>query len=232
MTEAAGGIGLFGVLAAAGLAWGFARVLDAPRWTGRAILLAVLVIAAASQLLLPPGAPLREGVGSAARAGAWLAVIAVPVLGYRRLLRRLRARHESAAVAPAPHPTGFVLIADDAALIADIRARTGAAEGDRFSIAHRGDDGRIEAVAQARLADGLATLGPVWVAPDRRRPGLGTGLIDALEAEVRSRGGVRLVADTADPALAALLSARGYAPAGRIALPRGGERVTLVKEVP
>jgi len=234
MSEAAGGIGLFGLLAVAGLAWGFARVLDAPRWTGQAILLALLLVAAASQLLLPPEAPLRQSVGGAARAGAWLVVIAVPVLGYRWVLRRLRARHDAGAPPPAGHPRGFVLIDDDATLMSDIRARAGAAGAvaESFSIAHRGADGEIEAAAQARLADGIAMLGPVWVAPERRRQGLGTGLIEALEAEARRRGAARVVADTVAPGLAALLSARGYAPAGRVALPGGGERVTLVKEMP
>lgn len=230
MGEAAGGIGLFGLLAAAALAWGFARVLDAPRWTGQAILLALLLVAAASQLLLPPEAPLRQSVGGAARAGVWLVVIAIPVLGYRWVLRRLRARHEASVPGSEAHPTGFVLIADDAALIADIRARAGASEPESFSIAHRGEDGEIEAVAHAQLADGLAMLGPVWVAPDRRRQGLGTGLIETLEAAARTRGAARMVADTAEPDLVALLSARGYATAGRVALPGGAERVTLVKE--
>ena len=232
MTDATGGIGLFGLLAIAALAWGFARVLDAPRWTGQAILLALLLIAAASQLLLPPEAPLRQSVGGAARAGVWMALIAVPVLGYRWALRRLRARHDAAAEAPAAHPTGFVLIADDAALIGDIRARAGAAEADSFSIAHRRADGEIEAAAQATIADRLATLGTVWVAPARRRQGLGTGLMDALEAEARARGISRVVADTAEPDLAGLLTARGYEAVARIALPGGGERFTLVKEVP
>ena len=231
MTEATGGFGLFGLLAAAALVWGFARVLDAPRWTGQAILLAVLVIAAASQLLLPPEAPLRQSVGGAAQAGVLLAVIAVPVLGYRWVLRRLRARHDAGTSAPAAHPRGFVLIEDDSALIADIRSRARSPEAESFSIAHRGEDDEIEAAAQARIARGIATLGTVWVAPERRRQGLGAGLIAALEAEARSRGAARVVADTPDPDLAALLSSRGYAPAGRVALPRGGERVTLVKEM-
>ena len=133
MTEATGGFGLFGLLAAAALVWGFARVLDAPRWTGQAILLAVLVIAAASQLLLPPEAPLRQSVGGAAQAGVLLAVIAVPVLGYRWVLRRLRARHDAGTSAPAAHPRGFVLIEDDAALIADIRSRARSPEAESFS---------------------------------------------------------------------------------------------------
>ncbi|PWG74891.1 hypothetical protein DF186_15545, partial [Enterococcus hirae] len=88
-------------------------------WSGRAILLAVVLLALAGLVLLPEDAPFRQSVQGSLSFALVAAIVAVPVLAYRWGFRRLRARH-----APAPEPAGItgrtVLVPEAQALSADL----------------------------------------------------------------------------------------------------------------
>lgn len=80
------------VLSMVAAIWGIGWALGAPaiqRWVMIGVLLAAVIVA---QLLLPEGHPLRQATGGDAR--LWLLLIGFAAIGagYRRILRRLRAR--------------------------------------------------------------------------------------------------------------------------------------------
>ena len=80
------------VLAMMGAIWALGWGLGAPkrqRWIMIAVLLAAVIIA---QLVLPEGNPLREATGGDARLWLLLIGFAILIMGYRTILRRLRAR--------------------------------------------------------------------------------------------------------------------------------------------
>ncbi len=90
---------MVGAMAAA--LWGIGAAMDAPkqaRWTMIGLLLFGVI---ALQIILPNGHPLREATGGDAR--LWLLIVAFAgiALGYRSLLRKLKARAEPVSVAPA-----------------------------------------------------------------------------------------------------------------------------------
>lgn len=218
---------MLGLLAIAGLAWGFARVLDAPRWTGPAIALATVLVMMGGLLFLPPEAPFRQSVAGSVRTLLLVGALAVPVLGYRALLARVRQR---AAPPPPAHPTGFVVVADDAALVADIAARAGAAPPRRLSVAHRGPDGAVTAAGRVTLDSDLAILSGLWVDAPARSRGLGGALVRHLEDEARRLGARRALADCGSEAAAGFLSRLGYEEAGRVAA-REGLRITMTRGI-
>lgn len=85
------------VLSMVAAIWGIGWALGAPaiqRWVMIGVLLAAVIVA---QLLLPEGHPLRQATGGDAR--LWLLLIGFAAIGagYRRILRRLRARSQSKA---------------------------------------------------------------------------------------------------------------------------------------
>lgn len=85
------------VLSMVAAIWGIGWTLGAPviqRWVMIGVLLAAVIVA---QLLLPEGHPLRQATGGDAR--LWLLLIGFAAIGagYRRILRRLRARSQSKA---------------------------------------------------------------------------------------------------------------------------------------
>ncbi len=206
MLQALGQANLLGVLVVAALGWGFARVLDAPRWAGPAILLVVVIIAALSQIALPPEAPLRQTTGGAVRALVWLAAAAVPILAYRALLRRLRG----AVPAPTPHPQGFVIIPEDAALVEDIAARLGAAvpTTETVSLAHRAPDGALTASLRLQITDTLASLHNIWVDPTD--PTLAPRLLTQAEDEARRRAATTVLTQPRTADQATQLRTLGY----------------------
>ena len=72
--------------------WGIGTVMGAPtraRWTMIGVLLAAVIIA---QLTLPDGHPVRQATGEDVR--LWLLIIGLAgiVMGYRKILRRIRAK--------------------------------------------------------------------------------------------------------------------------------------------
>ncbi len=213
--------GVIGLLALAGLAWGFARVLDAPRWAGQAIALATVLVMLAALVVLPPDAPFRQSVAGSVQGLVVLGALAVPVLFYRSLLRRLRRRAGTDTDA-APIKTGFVRIDDDVQLVAEIAARAGAAgEGDpspdRFSVAFRDNDGQIVAAGHARIHNDMAQLGGIWVDRPARSRGLGRGIVQTLEDEARRQGARQAFVDCQPGAEAAFMTHLGYTETARLA---------------
>ena len=191
-------IGFLGLLTLAAIAWGFARVLVAPRWVVRAIPLVLFGVMLASQLLLPPDAPMRESVGGALRTLALLGMLAVPVFAYFRVLDRLRKSNAR----PDGHPKGFVLIEDDAALAAEARDAAERARGEvvdwapvsTFSIAFRPEGREVLASAQVVVTLGLALVRHLTLAPNADT-GLAQSLLVEVEAEARRRRASRLATD-------------------------------------
>ncbi|MEM8788932.1 MAG: GNAT family N-acetyltransferase [Pseudomonadota bacterium] len=227
--------GIIGLLAMGGLAWGFARVLDAPAWVVRSIPLVLVVIVMLAQILLPVDAPFRQTTGAALQAVFWLAVAAVPVLGYRWLLRQARIR---AGTAPEAPKTGFVLIEEDAALMEEISARLSAAnraaapwDRQTFSVAHRDPSGRIVAAGQVRLNMGLAELRRVWVDPDRRGRGLGAELVGHLEDAARDRGAKRALLDTYSWQAQGFYEKLGYTRFAEVDYPAGPRLIYMKKDL-
>ncbi|NNU78880.1 hypothetical protein HMH01_00380 [Halovulum dunhuangense] len=203
---------MLGLLLFAGLAWGFARVLDAPRWTGQAIVLVVVLIMLASQVALPPEAPFRQSVGGSIRALVVLAIAAIPFLGYRWLLRRLRARHVPPPTAAAPAVTGRVaLVPEVEALGRDLAGSLQAETPERFGLVRRAPDGTLVGGAVVGIEAGLARIAPVWVSDVAS--GLVAELIDAASQEARARGAKALELETRDRAIAAAASEAGLSAA-------------------
>lgn len=209
MLEVLGNLGVFGLAAIAALAWGFARVLDAPRWAGQAILLATVLIALAGLLLLPPGAPFRESVGGSVRAAVFVAIAAVPVLAYRRVLRRLRPGR-GAPVQVTGRPA---VVAEADALAADLRAQLGTAPETAFGLIHRHPDGHLVAGAVVRLAGEHARIAPVWWEEDADPETVTDPLIAALTHETARRGATRATLESAPPRIAAAFRAHAFRPA-------------------
>lgn len=225
-------IGFAGLVFLGAVAWGFARVLDAPRWVARAIPLVLIAVMLASQILLPAGAPLRDSVGAALRALVFLGLASLPVLGYRWLLRRLRARQGQGVQ---PRPSGFVLIDDDAALTAEADAAQSKPENwspEAFSIAFRADDGAVRASAQAVVTLGLAEVRYLTFYPGAGADlDLGQRLLDALEGEARSRGATRMATDAYDWNNRQVFLQAGFTETGCLRYPGGATRITLTKEL-
>ncbi|MSU92281.1 hypothetical protein GE300_22385 [Rhodobacteraceae bacterium 2CG4] len=197
-------------LAAIGLlAWGFARVLDAPRWSGRAILLALVLVALAGLLLLPPEAPFRQSVQGTVRFALVAGIVAVPVLVYRRGLRRLRARRAPAA-APAGITGHTVLVDETRALAADLDAALDSAPPQRLGLVHRAADGGLLAGAAVTLTGSRATLAPLWWDEAADSAEVVAPLLDAAAAEARRRGAHLLAAETGLPRIARALIAQGF----------------------
>lgn len=204
MLQVIGNIHLLGLLTGGALAWGFARVLDAPPWSGRAILLVIVLIACFAQIVLPESAVLRRSTGGAVTAALWLGVAAVPILAYRWGLRKLRQPQ-----APKRHPEGFVIIPDDAALVQDIAGRLGAEVpgAEVFSIAHRSPEGAIQASLRVHLVQDTAHLQNIWVDPE---VDLAEDLLDTAERAARDRRAEALVVAASDPEQAAWLARNGF----------------------
>ncbi|MEM8869018.1 MAG: hypothetical protein AAGE38_01345 [Pseudomonadota bacterium] len=204
MLQTIGNASLLGLLAMGALAWGFARVLDGPAWSGRAILLVIVLIAFFAQIALPLDAPFRQSTGGAVIAVLCIAAAAVPVLGYRWILRRLRK-----PVPPAAHPTGFVVIPEDAALARDTAARLDQPieEAQVFSVAYRDDHGTIQATLRLHVIDGVAHLQNIWTAPDSDLTG---ALLETAAQAARERRAHTLLVAPQAPDRDSWLQAQGF----------------------
>lgn len=191
------------------LAWGFARVLDGPAWSGRAILLALVLLALAGLILLPEQAPFRQSVQGSLSFALVAAIVAVPVLAYRWGFRRLRARH-----APEPQPTGItgrtVLVPEAQALAADLDRALDAETPHRIGLVHRAPDGSLLAGASVTLTGARATLAPLWWDEDADTAQVVAPLLDAAAAEARQRGAHLLAAETSQPRIVRALIALGF----------------------
>lgn len=191
------------------LAWGFARVLDGPEWSGRTILLAMVLLALAGLILLPPEAPFRQSVQGSLSFALVAAIVAVPVLIYRWGLRRLRARHT-----PDPEPAGItgqtVLVPEVQALSADLDRALEVAPPHRLGLVHRAPDGSLLAGATLTLTQTRATLSPLWWTETADTAQVVAPLLDAAAAQARQRGAHLLAAETSQPRIARTLIAQGF----------------------
>lgn len=191
------------------LAWGFARVLDGPAWSGRAILLAMVLLALAGLVLLPPDAPFRQSVQGSLSFALVAAIVAVPVLIYRWGLRRLRARH-----APEPQPTGItdrpVLVPETQALTTDLERALQSEAPHRLGLVHRNADGALLAGTTVTLSGARATLSPLWWEETADTAKVVAPLLDAAATEARQRGAHLLAAETGQPRIARTLIALGF----------------------
>ncbi len=173
-----------------------------------------------------------------ARALAILGLIAIPILAYALLVRRLKQRNAPPKPKAPAHPTGFVLIEDDAALTQEALAKLIAAnrkafpsERQEFSIAHRDEAGKITASGRVNLHMGLAEFRRIWVEPEARGTGLGSAILKQMEAEAVSRGATRAALDTFSWQAEGFYTKLGYTPYARLAYPAGPERISLQKDL-
>jgi len=195
------------------LAWGFARVLDGPDWSGRAILLAMVLLALVGLVLLPEDAPFRQSVQGSLSFALVAAIVAVPVLAYRWGFRRLRARH-----APEPEsetgPAGItgctVLVPEAQALSADLDRALDTEAPHRLGLVHRAPDGSLQAGATVTLTGTRATLAPLWWDEGADTAEVVAPLLDAAATEARQRGAHLLAAETGQPRIARTLIALGF----------------------
>ncbi|MDE3078822.1 MAG: molybdopterin-synthase adenylyltransferase MoeB [Paracoccaceae bacterium] len=93
------------VLALAAALWGMGVLMRSSRKARLASVGVLFLAVIVEHLVLPPGHPLREATGGSAQ--VWVVILGAValVLGYRQLLRRLRARaHPAQALAAPPAP--------------------------------------------------------------------------------------------------------------------------------
>ncbi|MEO0913275.1 MAG: hypothetical protein AAFY59_09840, partial [Pseudomonadota bacterium] len=124
--------------------------------------------------VMDPGA--RPGLGDFLNFGIFLLIL-VPIYAYFQLLHRLRRRNDPEGDGgQIAHPTGFVLIEEDAALTEEVLGKFSAANRlarpdwgrDIFSVAYRDEGGALVASGRVSINMGLAEVSRVWVEPDAR----------------------------------------------------------------
>ena len=209
------------LLAAAGLAWGFARVLDAPRWVERSIPPVVLAVMALAMVALPAGHPFRDSIASGVRGLLVLTLIALPFVGYALLIRRIRRRTMPEA-APAPIKGQIVRIGDDMALRTEYGLRRQGAEPG-FSLIRRRADGSLDIVAIIDREGRRLIVSLLWFdARDIRE------LAEALRTAAEEEGAAQVVVTTDRAEALEDFRAHGYQEAGRVRLDGEPDLVTLV----
>jgi hypothetical protein len=213
-TLASGGV--LTLLVAAAFVWGYARVLDAPPLVFRAIPFGVLAVMLAALVLLAPDHPFRLSVAGTAELLLVAGLIAGPVLGYRLVLRRLRARQMTAAAPVAARPlAGLVRISDDRALVAEVERMAGTAPR-AFSLLDRTASGDIAAAARVSISAGLGTISHLHAAP-----GTDFGaILAATRSEAAAEGARQLAAAPADASQRRALLADGFRAEGAVLMIR------------
>ena len=207
------------ILAAALLAWGFARVLDAPRWVERSIPLVAITAVAAVLLLLPAESAFRQGVAGGIRTLAVFGGIAVPLAAYLYFVRRLKARAGPESVRR-DHVTGMIVrIIDDTALRAEI-----APEADGYSLIRRDAAGALELAASLDREGDRLIIRDVWWRDGTDLGGLGEATIAAATED----GVAQVILTHSDPQLLEAFRAAGYHEAMRVGLAGAADLVTLV----
>jgi GNAT superfamily N-acetyltransferase len=77
---------------------------------------------------------------------------------------------------------------------------------------------------------GTCFVNSLWVRDDRRGAGLGTALMDAMEADARRLGCTQMVLETHSFQAPAFYERRGFVRAGEVAgYPRGGAFILMAK---
>jgi GNAT superfamily N-acetyltransferase len=190
-----------------------ARLLRMPAGSWRFIVSGAVLVLASSQLL-PVGTPLREDVRGSLGALFWIALAALPVLGYGLLIRAIRRRTDPArGDGTSARPQGLVMIPEDAALVRDTEAalaRESQEPDTRISVAWRDDAGELAGHARTRIRGELAELELIWVEPSSRRQGIGSRLLDQSETEARLRGTTRILTTARTDEAARFLARRGF----------------------
>jgi ribosomal protein S18 acetylase RimI-like enzyme len=109
---------------------------------------------------------------------------------------------------------------------------TGIADGRLLRARVDDADGGLAAGLTGWTWGGTGYLDLLWVREDRRRQGLGTAMLDAVEAEARARGCLQMVVTTHSFQAPGLYASRGYEEVGRVeGYPRGHAEILLVKRL-
>ena len=132
-----------------------------------------------------------------------------------------------------------VLVGDgDAALSAELAERihafneeaTGIRDGRLLDARVVDEGGELVGAAVGWTFGGCGYVDVLWVRADGRGQGIGTALMDAVEAEARARGCTQMALSTHTFQAPAFYAARGYVEVGRTPdYPRGHAQVHLLK---
>ncbi len=109
-------------------------------------------------------------------------------------------------------------------------AATGIDDGAYVAVFVRAEDGSIIAGITGTTWGGCCEIRQVWVTASRRKQGLGSKLLDAVEAEARRRGCTQVVLTTHSFQAPALYKKRGYVQLAAVEdNPRGHSQLWLRK---
>jgi len=109
---------------------------------------------------------------------------------------------------------------------------TGFDDGRGLFVSFRDPDGSLVAGLSGWTWGGCAVIDKLWVRSDRRGRGLGRTLLDAAEAEARSRGCAQVVTASHSFQAPDMYERRGYRECGRAeGYPTGHAEVYLTKDL-
>ncbi len=217
------------ILAIAALAYGFARVLDAPRIVTAMIPLGAVLAMASALLFLPPDHAMRQSVSGSVQLVLIFAIIGVPLLVYMRFLKRLRQAREPQIVKTSGD---YVQITDDRKLQDDVQALilegapSGLDQSAGFSVLKRRADGGIAATGRCQVTGDLAFLSNLHLSDGMDRE----SLLRTLEDEARRHGARRLQLDIASWQKRLLPLPAAYREIARVALGPDSEKLIFVKD--
>lgn len=109
---------------------------------------------------------------------------------------------------------------------------TGIADGKLLAVFVRGEGGATIGGAFGWTWGGTCYLRHLFVPPDMRNRGLGTGIMVLVEAEAKGRGCRQIVLETHDFQAPDFYRKLGFAMTGSVAdYPRGHQYLTMVKQL-
>ena len=229
---------MIGVLVLTGFTWWILALRGAPHRLRQGVVIGGTAFALMIGVIDPGARPDPAAFASWGKALVFASLAAVPIGVYVIFLRRLRERANPGTSAKPAHPTGFVLIEDDAALTREVLAKFAVenaahAPWDReaFSIAYRDTEGEVTASGHIILNMGLAEFRRIWVEPSARGKGLGAALLAKMEEVARDKGARRAALDTYSWQAEGLYAKAGYREVGRLAYPAGAERIYMSKDL-
>lgn len=233
--------GLFGTLASGGFltllvaaAFGFGFALVAGQGRRRSAMIGGLcaVLLAA---ILSASPVFRANMAGAIAVLFVLGLLALPVMFYAIVLRRIRRRN---APTPNPQPAGLRLIEQDDALfretlkhLRDENARQPDYSRQTFSIAWRDERGAVLASVRCEILMGLAEMRALYVQPEMRAKGLGRQVLQAALDEAKSRGSARALLHTFDWQVPDFYRHLGWTRTGEVSYPAGPRRIQFEKQL-